>query len=149
MECPDAMSSIPVLELTKYESGSVEERSDFCAQLFAALSEYGFAKIVRHGIPDHVLEDVFSWVSVNTCTFLSRLSVDWIYLVTQNKRFFSMPKEHKAKAAHPSHPNPHRGWSSVGQEKLSVIRLGRPVLDLKVCFTESAYFVSSSALRFC
>jgi hypothetical protein len=50
-----------------------------------------------------------------------------------------MPVEHKAKAAHPSRPNPHRGWSSVGQEKLSVIRLGRPVLDLKVCFTELTY----------
>lgn len=43
-----------------------------------------------------------------------------------------MPLEHKKKAAHPSHPNPHRGWSSVGQEKLSMIQQGKSVLDLKV-----------------
>lgn len=50
----------------------------------------------------------------------------------QSIRFFSMPIEHKKKAAHPSRPNPHRGWSSVGQEKLSMIRQGKTVLDLKV-----------------
>ncbi|KAL8733782.1 MAG: hypothetical protein Q9181_003464 [Wetmoreana brouardii] len=36
----------------------------------------------------------------------------------------------KLKAAHPRQPNPHRGWSCVGQEKLSVIAQGKAVFDL-------------------
>lgn len=43
-----------------------------------------------------------------------------------------MPLEDKMQAAHPVKPNPHRGWSCVGQEKLSVIRQGKAVFDLKV-----------------
>ncbi|KAI8936456.1 hypothetical protein NX059_006862 [Plenodomus lindquistii] len=104
------MNSIPILDFADYEGNTEDGRSSFCTALYAALSEYGFAKIVHHGIPDRVLEDAFSW----------------------STRFFGMPIEQKKKAAHPSRPNPHRGWSSVGQEKLSMIRQGKAVLDLKV-----------------
>ncbi|KAL4972050.1 hypothetical protein BDW66DRAFT_155089 [Aspergillus desertorum] len=48
------------------------------------------------------------------------------------KRFLALPMERKRKAAHPEEANPHPGWSCVGQEKLSVIRRDKAVLDLKV-----------------
>lgn len=40
----------------------------------------------------------------------------------QNKRFFDMPLEAKNKTAHPAQPNPHRGYSYVGQEILSRVK---------------------------
>ena len=40
----------------------------------------------------------------------------------QNKRFFDLPLASKEKAAHPLEPNPHRGYSYVGQEKLSKVK---------------------------
>lgn len=36
----------------------------------------------------------------------------------QNKRFFDLPDDIKVKAAHPAAPNPHRGWSAIGQESV-------------------------------
>ena len=74
MECTDTMSPIPVLEFTKYESDSAEDRSAFCAQLYAALSEYGFVKITRHGISESVLENVFAWVRVAYCYILLQIA---------------------------------------------------------------------------
>ncbi|KAL4910009.1 hypothetical protein BDW74DRAFT_46680 [Aspergillus multicolor] len=84
----------------------------FGQHLYAALSQLGFAKITNHPIPKDVVLELFSWA----------------------KRFFALPLEHKRKAAHPPEPNPHRGWSCVGQEKLSVITQGKVVLDLKESF---------------
>ena len=50
-----------------------------------------------------------------------------------------MPEEHKMKAAHPKAPNPHRGYTRVGQEMLSRIsdfekgeRNEKIVKDIKV-----------------
>lgn len=63
------MASIPVLDLADYEENTKEGRLSFCSALYAALSEYGFTKIVHHRIPDHVLEDVFSWVSIQAYMF--------------------------------------------------------------------------------
>lgn len=52
-----------------------------------------------------------------------------------------MPLEAKNVAAHPPEPNPHRGYSYVGQEKLSRVkdfekgsRELTEVFDVKVCF---------------
>lgn len=40
----------------------------------------------------------------------------------QNKRFFDLPLAAKEKSAHPPEPNPHRGYSYLGQEKLSKVK---------------------------
>jgi hypothetical protein len=40
----------------------------------------------------------------------------------KNKRFLDLPLGSKNVAAHPEHPNPHRGYSYVGQEKLSKVK---------------------------
>jgi isopenicillin N synthase-like dioxygenase len=57
----------------------------------------------------------------------------------QNQQFFSLPSEQKSKAAHPAEANPHRGYSYVGQEKLSMVkdyekgtRDAMEVMDIKV-----------------
>ncbi|EHK97745.1 hypothetical protein M7I_6478 [Glarea lozoyensis 74030] len=42
-------------------------------------------------------------------------------LFSYNKKFFALPEHIKQKARHPAAPNPHRGWSAVGQEQLSRI----------------------------
>jgi isopenicillin N synthase-like dioxygenase len=81
------MSPIPVLEFTKYESDCTEDRFAFCAQLYAALSEYGFVKIDRHGISDSVLENVFSWVRVAYC-----------YLSLQTARSLNINLTHRVNA---------------------------------------------------
>ncbi|KAL4946440.1 hypothetical protein BDV06DRAFT_182576 [Aspergillus oleicola] len=105
---------IPVLDYADFISESSERRDDFCKRLYASLSSLGFVKIRNHSISDEVLDEVFDW----------------------SKRFFSLPLEDKLKAAHPVLPNPHRGWSCVGQEKLSIIRQGKAVFDLKESFDQ-------------
>lgn len=45
-----------------------------------------------------------------------------VVCILQNKRFFSLPLAAKTKAAHPYGPNPHRGYSYIGQEKLSKVK---------------------------
>lgn len=37
----------------------------------------------------------------------------------QNKELFELSHDQKMNFAHPPRPNPHRGYSYVGQEKLS------------------------------
>ncbi|OJJ64702.1 hypothetical protein ASPSYDRAFT_39456 [Aspergillus sydowii CBS 593.65] len=105
---------IPILDFSDFTSGSQTQQDDFCRRLYASLSSLGFVKIRNHSIPDDVLDQVFDW----------------------SERFFSMPLEDKMQAAHPVKPNPHRGWSCVGQEKLSVIRQGKAVFDLKESFDQ-------------
>ncbi|KAL2829325.1 hypothetical protein BJY01DRAFT_125202 [Aspergillus pseudoustus] len=105
---------IPVLDFADFAHGSQDQQDDFCRRLHASLSTLGFVKIRNHSIPDETLDEVFDW----------------------SKRFFGMPLEDKLKAAHPVQANPHRGWSCVGQEKLSVIRQGKAVFDLKESFDQ-------------
>ncbi|KKK25311.1 hypothetical protein AOCH_003303 [Aspergillus ochraceoroseus] len=105
---------IPVLDYQDFAKGSQAQRDTFCQRLFASLSSVGFVKIRNHTIPEEVVEEVFSW----------------------SQKFFAMPLEQKANAAHPAQANPHRGWSRVGQEKLSVITQGKAIFDLKESFDQ-------------
>ncbi|KAJ0424975.1 hypothetical protein BJY00DRAFT_226727 [Aspergillus carlsbadensis] len=105
---------IPVLDFADFAHGNQAQHDDFCRRLHASLSTLGFVKIRNHSIPDETLDEVFEW----------------------SKKFFDMPLEDKLKAAHPVQANPHRGWSCVGQEKLSVIRQGKAVFDLKESFDQ-------------
>ncbi|KAL3446941.1 hypothetical protein BJX65DRAFT_318403 [Aspergillus insuetus] len=105
---------IPVLDFADFAHGDQLKQDDFCQRLHASLSTLGFVKIRNHSISDETLDEVFEW----------------------SKKFFDMPLEDKLKAAHPVQANPHRGWSCVGQEKLSVIRQGKAVFDLKESFDQ-------------
>ncbi|KAL2847613.1 hypothetical protein BJX68DRAFT_108509 [Aspergillus pseudodeflectus] len=105
---------IPVLDFADFAHGSQAQQDGFCQKLHASLSTLGFVKIRNHSIPDETLDEVFEW----------------------SKKFFDLPLEDKLQAAHPVQANPHRGWSCVGQEKLSVIRQGKAVFDLKESFDQ-------------
>lgn len=57
----------------------------------------------------------------------------------KSKCFFALPLEAKMVAAHPPRPNPHRGYSAVGQENISGIsgfekgvKVAPRVFDIKV-----------------
>ncbi|KAL4754400.1 hypothetical protein BDW72DRAFT_190261 [Aspergillus terricola var. indicus] len=103
---------IPTLNFRDFTSGTQSQKDTFCSDLYTSLSTLGFVKIRNHTISDEILDQVFDW----------------------SKRFFALPLESKTLAVHPVQANPHRGWSCVGQEKLSVIRQGKAVFDLKESF---------------
>ncbi|RDW80795.1 putative dioxygenase [Coleophoma crateriformis] len=91
--------AIQTLDYRDFQDGSPERSKKFCQALCKTLSTWGFAKIRNSTIPDAVIDELFKY----------------------NKRFFALPEQIKQKAAHPAAPNPHRGWSAVGQEQLSRI----------------------------
>lgn len=123
-----SMVAVPLLNFSDFERGNPAEKADFCRRLYLVFSEFGFVKIKNHTTPDHVIEDLFSWVSVGG----GLTGTPCLLNYAQSKQFFGMPLQSKLKAVHPPRPNPHRGWSSVGQEKLSIIQQGKAALDLKV-----------------
>lgn len=75
---------------------SNERRNEIGKSLVEALHSFGFVKIVGHGVPEHDIDEALSWT----------------------KRLFDLPFEEKMKAPHPIEPMPHRGYSSVGREKV-------------------------------
>lgn len=93
----------------------------FCQEIRHSLHTVGFIKLVNHGISGDTIDKAFHW----------------------NKRFFDLPLEVKNQAAHPAQPNPHRGYTYVGQEKLSRVadyekgsRDAKEVYDIKESFDQ-------------
>ncbi|EFY94862.1 non-heme dioxygenase and 2OG-Fe(II) oxygenase superfamily protein [Metarhizium robertsii] len=97
---PNSRQTVRILDFADFLHGDANRQSKFCRELIACLSTVGFVKLVNHGLSDEELYEVFEW----------------------NKRFFSLPLAAKTKAAHPYGPNPHRGYSYIGQEKLSKVK---------------------------
>jgi isopenicillin N synthase-like dioxygenase len=62
----------------------------------AACHNYGFVKIVGHGLSKQETADAFGWA----------------------KKLFALPHEEKMKAPHPREATPHRGYSGLAQEKV-------------------------------
>ncbi|EPE34347.1 Clavaminate synthase-like protein [Glarea lozoyensis ATCC 20868] len=91
--------AIQTLDYRDFQYGGQEQHRTFCHNLCETLSTWGFIKIQNTSIPDAVIDELFSY----------------------NKKFFALPEHIKQKARHPAAPNPHRGWSAVGQEQLSRI----------------------------
>ncbi|KAK9772945.1 hypothetical protein SCAR479_10455 [Seiridium cardinale] len=90
---------IACLDLSSFTSGTATKQGIFCSQLIEALGRHGFVKLTNHGLSEADIKEVFCW----------------------NEKLFGLPPDVKAKAAHPAQPNPHRGLSHVGQEKLSSV----------------------------
>ncbi|KAG8416316.1 hypothetical protein J3458_006909 [Metarhizium acridum] len=97
---PNSRRTVRTLDFADFLHGDSNKQSKFCRELIECLSTVGFVKLVNHGISEKELYEVFEW----------------------NKRFFSLPLAAKTKAAHPYGPNPHRGYSYIGQEKLSKVK---------------------------
>lgn len=127
--------TIPSLDLSDFVEGSPEKRQKLAMSLLRTFSELGFLKLINHGIEEPMINELFSWVRLSR-TIVSSSEADHD---EQNQKLFALPLEVKMKAAHPPRPNPHRGYSYVGQEKLSMVadyekgvREGKVVHDVKV-----------------
>ncbi|GFP56406.1 hypothetical protein ACSS6W_006685 [Trichoderma asperelloides] len=93
----DQQLSIPVVDFTLARTGSEEDRRRVAKELYEAFKNVGFAYVRNHGVPQEVVDEAFVW----------------------NHRFFNMPQADKDKAPRPSESWHHRGYSSVGREKVS------------------------------
>ncbi|KAJ5772363.1 hypothetical protein N7520_002892 [Penicillium odoratum] len=87
--------SVPLLDVTKFTSGTPAERGQFCQALVASFQRYGFVRPVNHSILEHVIVDMF----------------------TRSTNFFQLSPARKMAMAHPRDPKPQRGWSRVGEKR--------------------------------
>ncbi|PFH63359.1 hypothetical protein XA68_12323 [Ophiocordyceps unilateralis] len=96
----DTVQRVRCLDFSELHTDDSNKQKKFGRELVGYLSDVGFVKLINHGFTKDQLREVFQW----------------------NREFFSLPFAAKAKAAHPPEPNPHRGFSHVGQEKLSKVK---------------------------
>ncbi|MCJ1226782.1 hypothetical protein MMC12_003436 [Toensbergia leucococca] len=90
---------LPTLDLSVFINGNDYQRALWSQQLLDVCKTYGFFKLKGHGLQNQTMSELFE----------------------RSRQFFDLPDEIKAKAKHPPRPNPHRGWSPQGQEKLAGI----------------------------
>lgn len=94
-------SAVPTIDLSVFATESPqqiphEERLKVGQSLVETLHRFGFIKIIGHGFPKRDITEALAWT----------------------KRLFDLPLEEKMKAPHPPGPMPHRGYSSIGKEKV-------------------------------
>jgi isopenicillin N synthase-like dioxygenase len=99
--------TIPLVDLSKFENGTAEERTAFVAKLGKAFHEIGFVGVTGHGIPKQLIDDFY----------------------TASKAFFAQDKAIKSKYEIPGLAG-QRGYTSFGKEHAK----GSKVADLKEFF---------------
>ncbi|KAJ5516874.1 hypothetical protein N7527_008434 [Penicillium freii] len=87
----------PSLDFSHFHNPS--QREDFCRQFVSTLKEYGFVKLISHGIPSTQIDQAFA----------------------AGRHFFQLPLEQKLKSPHPPTAHPHRGFSPVGLENVGAV----------------------------
>lgn len=114
------------MDFARFAKGDEMDRKHFGAELVEAFSTVGFIKFTNHGISGEQILEAFQRVSVDAIvpcgTHTQYRNCICSCFRGKNKQFFGLPLEAKNKAAHPAQPNPHRGYSYVGQEKLSKVK---------------------------
>ncbi len=85
--------AIPVVDLSKFRSGTPQERQIFVETLGKAFHEVGFVGVVNHGIPKSLIDDFYS----------------------EAKAFFALPVDAKKKYEDPQLAG-QRGYTSFGKE---------------------------------
>ena len=55
---------IPLVDIAPLTSGNTEEAAKTAASLFDAFTEYGFAYIKNHGLPQKTIDEAFQWVAI-------------------------------------------------------------------------------------
>ncbi|KIL66413.1 hypothetical protein M378DRAFT_185987 [Amanita muscaria Koide BX008] len=90
--------TIPVVNFSSFYSSSPSERSQTGTAIFEALRDIGFVYLTNHGVSKQVIDEAF----------------------TQSRVFFDLPLVDKLKAPHPPESWNHRGYSQIGQEKISL-----------------------------
>ena len=54
--------SLPVLDLSKYARGSIQEQGEFDHDLLSSFQAYGFVKLVNHGFDREYVDKLMNWV---------------------------------------------------------------------------------------
>ncbi|KAK6086078.1 hypothetical protein SCUP234_01478 [Seiridium cupressi] len=85
------------LDFASFHSADPVEREEFCSKLISSLKQYGFVKLINHGVSPLDIDNAFD----------------------ETRRFFELPLDQKLKSPHPPSPNPHRGYSAFGIENVS------------------------------
>lgn len=107
MGATTSASKIPAIDFEDYACRYPAQRAAAAAALRAALESFGFLYLRNHGVPEPVLEALF----------------------TQSRAFFALPQELK-EAAKPEVKGSTRGYGGVASQALDVERPG----DLKEIF---------------
>ena len=88
-----AERNIPVVDLSKFVNGNMEERSAFVRSIGRAFHEIGFVGVINHGIPKELIDGYYA----------------------ASKRFFNLPLEIKKQYEVPGLAG-QRGYTSFGKE---------------------------------
>lgn len=99
--------AIPLVDLSKFVSGTAEERTAFVKKLGKAFHEIGFVGVINHGIPKALIEEFYS----------------------ESNAFFAHPVDVKRKYEVPGLAG-QRGYTSFGKEHAKQSK----VADLKEFF---------------
>jgi isopenicillin N synthase-like dioxygenase len=87
------MRAIPLVDLSKFVHGNVQEKTSFVKAIGDAFHEVGFVGVINHGIPKNLIEDFY----------------------VGSKAFFAMPTDAKKKYEIPALAG-QRGYTSFGKE---------------------------------
>ncbi|KAM6492285.1 flavonol synthase/flavanone 3-hydroxylase [Amanita muscaria] len=90
--------TIPVVDFSSFYSSSPSERLQTGTAIYEALRDTGFVYLTNHGVSKQLIDEAF----------------------TQSRAFFDLPLVDKLKAPHPPESWNHRGYSQIGQEKISL-----------------------------
>ena len=99
--------TIPVVDLAEFTSGDPVLKQKFVNELGRAYEEVGFVAVKNHGVPDHLIADLYKYV----------------------QQFFSLPLEKKREYEIPDLAG-QRGYTSFGKEHAK----GSDAPDLKEFF---------------
>lgn len=68
---------IPTLDASDFLAGSESQRNRFASDLVDSFVRTGFVKIVNHGIPEEMIDDLFKWVSFFAFAFRTYLKAHY------------------------------------------------------------------------
>lgn len=92
----DQKPTVPVIDFQPFLDGTPAGKLKVGKEMYSAMKDVGFMYVINHGIPKEDQDRMFAW----------------------SKAFFELPDEIKARCCHPEDGAHHRGWSSIGKEKV-------------------------------
>ena len=130
-----------VLDLSLYTHGDSKQKAEFAQALLQNCAQYGFLRLVNHGISDEDVSRLFDWVCCITLTCATDPDLRLILAMFQTQKFFTLSTSEKTRLAHPPGPEPQRGWSCVGAERTSKLyrsglgekNVDEDLFDARVC----------------
>lgn len=112
--------SIPVVDLSDFLSGEPEKKAAFVQSLGQAYETVGFVAVKNHGIPDHLIGELYEYV----------------------QQFFSLPLDKKLGYEIPDLAG-QRGYTSFGREHAK----GSEAADLKEFFQFGQMVVDADTIK--